>query len=308
MRLLRAAFHGVRGVPDGALLFGDPATGATFDVAAITGPAASGKTRALEAILAAKEVLAPYGAPQAGAAWLRPGEARAKVELDWVLDEEERGAAGVSAPVAHAEALFAAGACRREIDDGVASVLERYEHDPRWGKIEYLPARRALVPLGAAHGLSAAEQRMLRAGADPRKYAFVPRFVAELSRDPAGQQRFAALLAALSPTARYAPAADPLRAFTSRGGPPVLAHELSSSEADAVLVAATACLLHLERSVVLVDGPERNVPEASVADWALALRAASGGDEPGRGPQLVLATSSPVVLSRLDPRAIASLG
>jgi hypothetical protein len=308
VRLLRATFLGVRGLPDLTWQLGDQATSTPFDVVVVTGPAASGKTRLLEALIAAKEVLAPSGPPASGAPFVRAGERHAKVELTFVLDEAERRAAGVDEPVQRAEALFRPGACASELDEGLASVLERYEHDPRFGKVEYLPARRALPLYGPAHGLSAAEQRTLRAGSDPRKYSFVPRLLLELPNDPDASARFGALVASLAPGLVYAPSkAAPLRAFSSRGGEPVTAHELSSCEADAVLVAATATLLRLERSIVLVDAPEHTVDEAHLADWALALRGSAGGAAAGLGPQLVLATKSRELVRRMDARAVIEL-
>ena len=309
MRLLRATFLGVRGLPDLTCHFGDAATQTPFDVVAVTGPAASGKTRMLETLLAAKEVLAPYGPPASGAPFVRAGERHAKVELSFVLDETERLAAGVDEPVQHAEALFRVGACARELDDGLASVLERYEHDARFGKVEYLPARRALSTRGPAHGLSAAEQRLYRAGSDERKYSFVPRLLLALPNEPDTAARFGALVSSLAPGLAYVPGrASPLASFSSRGAEPALPHELSSSEADAVLVAATATLLRLERSIVLIDSPEHTVDEAHLASWTLALRASQGGAEAGLGPQLVLATKSRELLRRMDGRAVIELG
>jgi predicted ATPase len=46
------------------------------------------------------------------------------------------------------------------------------------------------------------------------------------------------------------------RCFSSRGGPPAAAAELSHGEADAVIFAATAALIGLDHSLVFIDRPD----------------------------------------------------
>ncbi|MBK8941587.1 MAG: hypothetical protein IPM79_29285 [Polyangiaceae bacterium] len=64
MKLSRATFLGIRGLPDVTFDLTSPDTGRPHPVVVLTGPPESGKTRALEAILAAKDVLAPTTSPQ----------------------------------------------------------------------------------------------------------------------------------------------------------------------------------------------------------------------------------------------------
>jgi hypothetical protein len=154
-------------------------------------------------------------------------------------------------------------------------VLERYAHDPAVGKFEYFPATRVLPVLPPFGGVRVTEQRILRAGSDPRKYGFVVRFLHELHGDPEQERSFAALLEALSPTVRYV-AGDPgdglPRCLASKGGERVAPDELSEGEVDAVLFAATAVAIGLSRSVVLIDRPDLFVDPAHARSLAAGLR------------------------------------
>ncbi|HVY44924.1 MAG TPA: hypothetical protein VHB21_03555, partial [Minicystis sp.] len=235
MKLLRATFLGVRGVPDATLHLGDATTGKPRDLVVVTGPPASGKTRALEAIVAAKEAVAPYGPPQPGAAWIAPSEGAAKVALVFVLDEEEQVFAGTESPMAEVDVTFYPRETRHDADEGTEAVLGRYAHDGT-GKIEYFPSTRRLPTYGPFAGLSPLEQRVLRPSKDTRKYSFVPRFLRELEDERRGAaEAFAERLAALSPTCRYEAGARSEglpRCFRSRGGRPVGPMELCDGEAD----------------------------------------------------------------------------
>jgi hypothetical protein len=306
MKLLRATFLSIRGLPDATCDFGDAHRGVPHDVVVITGPPASGKTRMLEALLAAKDVIAPYGPMISGAPWITGGASAAKIELAFVLDAEEQKRAGVTAPVVQAEALFSPRVCRGEADEGLIALLQSYEHTPRSGKVDYFPANRALVSSGSMHGLSAIEQRTLRTTRDPRKYSFVPRLLFALTWDGAygaARERFESAVASLSPTVRYLGPnpADPSVCFSSCGGPRVAPSALSGSESEAVLVAATATLLHFERSLVLIDRPEISADEGAIVAWLQAVRALAGD------LQLLVASSSPALLAAVDPQAVVTL-
>ena len=89
MKLLRATFLSIRGLPDMTCDFSRGQNDVARDVVVVTGPASSGKTRLLEALIAAKEVIAPYGAPLASEPWIRPGDDAAKIELTFQLDDDE---------------------------------------------------------------------------------------------------------------------------------------------------------------------------------------------------------------------------
>lgn len=304
MKLCRAEFLAIRGVPDVTWNLARTAAGTPVDVGVVTGGPASGKTRLLEAILTAKEIIAPYSLPVDGRPWLRPGESAAKIELTFILDaEEQRRAGGVPAMV-HTEALFTPAGCHADVDDAFASVLDRYEHAPDLGKLDYYAANRGIAPAGPMHGTSAVEQRLYRLGRDSRKYSFIPRLLRELDASPGRRDWFGKALTSLCPELAYAPSSvgDGQRCFSSRGGAPASATELSSTESEAVLFAATAALVHLDRSIVLIDRPEQSAGERSIAAWVAAAR------HLGDDTQLILASRSPALLASVDPAAVLDLG
>lgn len=305
MKLSRVTFLGIRGIADGSYDFTDVQTGLPHDVVIVTGPEASGKTRFLEAILAAKEGIAPYGPMSTGATWLPPGLGVAKIMLSFWLEEEERQYVGTNREVVDAEAQFLPDRIRRDADEGTVALLRRYEHGRAAGKIEYFPASRRLSPLGPFHGTSALEQRLHRASKDPMKYGFVVRFLRDLDQDAAKEKEFAALLERLSPSVRYVMRASREglpRCFSSRGGPPVHAAELSDSEAQAVLLAATAVNVGLSRSLVLVDRPELFAGAGSAPRLLEGLRAL------GEGNQLLLASSSAEMIAAVPRDNVVRLG
>ncbi|MFO0611587.1 MAG: hypothetical protein U0414_03295 [Polyangiaceae bacterium] len=308
MKLGRATFLGVRGVADATHEFIHPTTGVPHSVVVFTGPPASGKTRVLEAILAGKEGAAPYATPVAPERWQRtPGDA-AKIILLWWLSEDERRAAGVDDTWATTEVIFASEGLRVDADDGVLALLERYEHRADHGKLEYFPANRQLLPYGAAHGLGAAEQRLYRASKDERKYSFVPRFLGTLRQDARRAVAFAERLALLAPTLRFDPerGREAWHVLESSGagsnGNTRDVTELSASEIDAVIFAATAVNIELASSILLVDRPELHAHPMHAAGLLAGL-AALGPDN-----QLILSTSSPEILGAVDPSAIRGLG
>lgn len=294
MKIQRAAFRGVRGLPDLTLDFGDPRTGGAHPLVALAGPSASGKTRILEALVAAKEAVREYGVPVAGAPWAGATGA-GKVAVSFHLDPDERDFAGTASQTIDAEVIFRDDRVDCEADDGLRAVLGRYSHNPKYGKVEYFPAERRIPTFPPFPGLGPAEQRLLRPGKEPRKYGFVLPFLRTLDTDAPRRARFAAALAALSPSCRYV--ADTSgeaipRCFSSRGGEPLTAAQLSHGEADAVVIAATATLIGLDRSLVLIDRPDLHVDDAARLlsglaavgqdnQWILAVRPGLGLDSLG---------------------------
>ncbi len=305
MKIARVSFLGIRGLVDATHELGNPSTGEPHALVVVTGPAASGKTRFLEAIVVGKEVAAPYGGLVSSEGWLRGPEEAAKITIDWSLSAQERSFAGLEGPTATTEALFYGDATRAEIDEGVQTLLERYEHDHAKGKLEYFPSNRHIPRYGGGHGLEAIHQRLLRPTNDERKYSFVPRLVDALRRDPARAEYFSTLLGYLSSTVKLSAVADPsepLATFTSIDGFLAQAHELSSSESDAILFAATATLLCLSSSVILVDRPELHVHPEAATRFVQALCSL------GRDNQVIVATTSHEILASVDPSQIVRLG
>jgi hypothetical protein len=304
MKLVRATFLAISGLPDITCEFADPQTGGPRDVVVLTGPPHSGKTRAMEAILFAKEVLGSYvSAPEDGEGWIREGADTAKIELTFAIDAYEQSCYGIEAEV-FAEALLAPDSCAAEVDEGLVALLADYEHGSRTGKLEYFAATRALPP-HASGGFKEEDQARHRTSSGPNKYAFIKSWLASLGKDAGAARRFQHHLERLCPRLSYRPSsgADPTRCILrARDGALATPSELSSTEADAVLFAATAALVWFERSILFVDRPELSADEATFSAWLAAARGLA------EDAQLIFASSSPAVIASVDPAAVLRLG
>ena len=299
MRIGRVSSQGIRGVPDGTWDLSDARTGAPHRLVVVSGASASGKTRFLEAIFAAKELVAPYAAVPNPTGWIRSGETSAKVTIRWHLDDLEAAHGGLSERTALTESTFAPGASDPD-EEGIVAVLRRYEHGHASGKLEYFPATRSIPLHGVGVGLSAFEQKTLRPTSDPRKYASVVRVLRELAAGGEQASFFAHLLGQLSPTCRFEASTSievTPRCFRGKDGARSLL-ELSASEVDAVLLAATATLIGLSYSVVLIDRPELH------ADPTFVPKLLEGLLSLGREPQIIVATSSAEVIHAATSRGV----
>ena len=321
MKIATLSLDGLRGLPDRTFSFADASTGAPRDLVVVTGPSGSGKTSLLEAIVAAKEDVGPYGFPPSTEGLVRPGAAAAKVSVGWWLNEEERRAAGAGGEVVSSESIFLAGGglspARADHDPGLQTILERYDHDDAHGKVEYFRADRTLsADLTGAGALRASEQRRLRLSPDTRKYAAIPRFLLDLvAEGPDGAARlgrFERLFADLCPGRSFAGArrVGEIRTLLfqgRRGSPDPSADEvplarLSRSEQQAALFAATAAMIGLSRSIVLVDEPELHLG----SDRAAAFVGALG--RLGEDNQIIVATGSREIIASAPPAAVLHLG
>jgi hypothetical protein len=272
--------------------------GGAAPLVVVTGPPVSGKTRLLEVLVAAKELIAPYGVPATGRPWVRPGSASAKVTIHWELGEGDRTWSGKEASHATTESIFRHTGGPPPEDPDMVSLLRRYEHDAITGKLDYFPATRALVEHGPPQGTSAMEQRMVRLGKDPRKYSFIGKFLREIADDAASRQRFAAALERLRPTARFRTTASGDGVFEDAEGDHRQLLELSSSERDAVIFAATATLIDASHSVLLIDRPELHVDRAHLTAFVDGLMKLAPD------VQLILASGAPEVARELGGVAI----
>lgn len=258
MKIQRATFIGVSGVPDITIDLTQGATGAPHSLVVISGPGGAGKTRMIEALMAAKEAIRPYGPLAPGAPWIRSGNA-AKIRVGFYLDEAEREFAGTTASTLDGEVIFYPDRVSAESDEGLKAVLGRYSHGQGHGKVDYFPAERRVPMFPPFAGFGSGEQRLARLTKDPRKYGFVLPFLRSLDHDEARRERFSAALASLSRTCRYVrdPGGEAIaRCFSSHGAEPVHAGRLSHAEADAVVFAATAAAIALDHSLVFVDRPD----------------------------------------------------
>jgi hypothetical protein len=321
VKLTHLFVDGFRGLPDRRFSFVDRKSNAPLDRVVITGPSASGKTSALAAILAAKEDIAPYGFAPSPARLVRHDARAAKVTVGWWLDDEERGLAGTTSYHVESESIF-----RREPskelpthDAGLASVLDRYTHDAErpTGKLDYFADNRSLdAGIVSASEPRVFDQRRLRLGNDARKYAAIPRYLLDLCAGygdaydangavvASGIDRFRALFAQLCRT----------KSFVGRrsiGGRPALIfgdahrevelHELSKGEQQAVLFAATAQMIGLHRSVILVDSPELYLGSSDVVPFVEAL------ERLGHDNQFVFATGSRELVAATPAHAVIHL-
>ena len=272
MKIQRATFIGVRGVPDVSLDLTDNRTGEPRTLVVVTGASGSGKTRMIDALIAAKEAIRPYGALAAGAPWIGATGA-AKIRVTFYLDEAERDFAGTTSHPLEAEVIFLPDRTNAESDDGLRAVLGRYAHNPAYGKVDYFPAERRIPLFPPFPGTGSAEQRVVRLSKDQRKYGFILPFLRTLGQDTVQRDRFAASLAALSPGCRYIP--DPSgdvipRCFSSYGAAPATVAQLSHGEADAVIFAATATAIGLDHSLVFVDRPDLYTDDLNLLVTGLA--------------------------------------
>ena len=131
----------------------------------------------------------------------------------------------------------------------------------------------------------------------------MPGYPAQIASGNAARARFEAALTRLSPALQFVGATsdEPTGAFSSRGQKAVGIDDLAQSEQDAVIFAASAALVRLERSIWLLDRPESSTDERSAGGFVTAL--ASLADD----LQLVVASSSPNVLAAVEAAAVLHL-
>jgi hypothetical protein len=292
MKISTISTRGIAGLRDLDVDLRGGAGAAPPSLFLVTGPAASGKTRLLEAVVATFEAVSPYEGMVRALDWVPDASAAGRIELGLWLDGPDSSLVGSTTSIA---VRFDSGRMVIEAASGVSKLLARYDHEDATAKREYFPETRQLWCDSPADGLGALEQSLLRGSKGPRKYSFVPRFLASLPDDPVRCERFAAAIPRLAPGLEYLPSRRE-HCFSSRGGAPVPPAGLSSSEADAVLICATALMIGLSHSLVLLDRPELYVPPERIVAWTEAL-ATLGTDN-----QWLIATSSPELLHSV-PRA-----
>lgn len=287
MKLASMSTLHVAGLADGRFDFtrgGKPAS-----LVVIGGPPGSGKTALLEAIAATKEKIAPYGASP-GREIIARDHARAKVTIDWWLDEGELAIAGGEA-LRPSEALFGSVEPAGETawDDGLHMVLGRWSTDRP--KVEYLHHPRAILPTSVIASASVSSRNRL--GRHNAKFDGMVATILGWTDNRDKLEAFHRAFGFLCSSKRFAGivvrGSARLLGFASTTKPDqpwVSLDELSASEHQAALFAATFTVLDLERSVVLIDVPEAALPSDKVVDFVGALTTL------GEDNQLIVATSS----------------
>ncbi len=311
MRIRSVSVDGFRGLPDRELRLIDDRSGGAARIVAITGTASTGKTSVLEAIVAAKELLGPYGPAPATSEVVRHDASAAKVRIDWELSGPERDQYGISTPVVPSEAIFGEHVARPEPDAALAALLSSYDPSPASGKVEYFHASRRL-PIGSGVDLTKSAgdvlDRLTRLARDDRKYGGLTRFIVEAglgldveaggAAKPPGRikQAFEALCGTKRVAGLYRADGMVLPGFVDPTGKvPFGLGELSDSELDVLLIATTFVRAGLVGNtagcVVLLDTPEKHLGDKDAAGLVRGLHML------GQENQLIVATRAAAVCS-----------
>ncbi len=309
MKIARVTTSGVRGLPDRTFELTDPASGRPLDLVLITGAGGSGKTSFLDAIAAAKEDVAPYGPRRSPAPYVRKGAAAAKIRIDWWLTDDERTRLAADRPELTSESILAPSIPPSMAHDArLVALLSAYDHTPETPKIEYFHEHRTICR-GAtgSSALGPADQRGLRLGKELFKYAALPRFLVELYLDGGPpiaefEARYAALHQARKPGGLRKTHAGREVFFVGADGTEVGIEDLSASEQQAVLFAATAQFIGLARSILLVDAPELHVEGGAVLPFVAGL------GHLGVDNQIIVATGSRELVRETRAQAVLRLG
>lgn len=326
MKLVRLALENYRGVPDGEHVFTHPVTGAALDTVHVAGPASSGKTSFLEAIVALKESVGAYGPPPDQARLLRKGASAGRIRGTFRLTAEEAMIAEVEERDVEATLELGGDAPPSLSEPGLRALFERYSHDPATGKLEYFPANRRLATRGGDPVPSLLREASMRPSAHPDKYGFLESALIDLAlsdgmktleeatakgillrsdaRDSLTPYRrdFAALCPNLRLLGVEARALGPALVFVRRDGVRLALDELSDSEKQAFLFAVTFRRIGLSRSIVLLDQPELYLHADAQLRFTRAL-AGLGADN-----QIFFATGSSEVTRTAASHEIIKLG
>ena len=298
MKLRSVQTSGVLGLPDGIYDFWDGEKPHALVV--ITGKEATGKTRLLEVIAAAREVLSPETEDFDQESFVRAGSRSAKALLCFFLSEQEQALIGAESRDVQAEVIFGADpavAAPDQTDPGLLYLIEHYEHSATVSKLEYFAENRRLDVGGGEMSLEPETQQAFRTSKSPRKYAFVPTFLDSLrTGNEQRAARFARALEVLRTTCSFDLGS---RKLYSRNLAVRSLLELSSGEADAVLIAATASLVVLSNSILLIDRPE--LYRQDTKDFVAGLQ------QLGDDNQILVATTSAEMSAKDPSRCLVKL-
>lgn len=318
MKIRKVHTDGFRGLRDREYQLFDPRTDAVFDLVLVTGPRACGKTSFLEAILAGKERVAPYGSTPSATACLRRDAASAKVRIDWQLSRAEQERFGAATTSLQSEAMFGATVFPAPpTDPTLSALLGDYAVEPEQGKVEYFHASRRL-PLGAQLDLSEApgsdSDKMSRLRADDTKYSGIVRFLVEagmgldVDREgkPKAPGRVSRAFEALCPTKKIAGlyrAEDKMMpGFVDVERRTYGLAQLSDSELESLLFAGAFVRQGIAGSVVLIDTPEKHLGDADTRVFVERLLGLAADN------QLIVATQSAALLASVRPEQVLRLG
>lgn len=286
MRLARLVTSGVDRMEDRTYDFSGPA-GVPSDLVVVTGGPGSGKTSLIELIAAVKEDAGAYGNAPYLPDWRDPTQEAAKIVATWWLDEREVAEVGGTAHRVHETIIDPSAAPEVDIDldDGLQRVLARLEADAP--KVElFHAARRLPLPMAIVGTGPLASERHHRLQSADEKYGMLHAWLVELALglheanglpNVAGSLaiRFDDLIRELTGTIVFAGVTrgtSPTPMFRRNDGRPRTLYELSHAEQQSVIYAVTCLRSRLERSVVLLDGPELLTTTARAAEIVAILR------------------------------------
>jgi hypothetical protein len=260
------------GLPDRGFAFADRAGAARTVV--VRGSSGSGKTSLVSAIVAAKELIAPYSR-RPNLRERSKGSSRPPVlETAWELDAVERESTGTEGAVETTVSVQESE--RPSLQPAALSQLMRaYSHDPAQGKVDFFPEHRALgsPPSRPDRERTETEERFLRLTDDPSKYRSLWTYFRKLAVRGAVEQesklRREGALFADEAGSGLAPLANALSKLTDtvtligqenesllfqdRAGRRFGPSGLSASAADALLFAGSLLMVGHQRSVILID-------------------------------------------------------
>ncbi len=325
MKLLSLTLTNVGGAPNGSYPLTRPGD-APLDLVYVTGPASSGKTAFLEAIVALKESVGAYGAPPNAAKLLRRGARTGRIEGTWLLSAAEMTRAETKQATWTTALDLGSEGVPPFADPALREIFGGYSDDPERGKLEYFPSNRRLAERHSTKPPSLDAEAELRPSSDPGKYAFLEAALVDLAlsdglaaveqamargillrsdqRDSLAPYRKD--IAELAPSIRLVgvdtSGREPLLLFERRDGAQLHLHELSDSEKQAVLFAVTFRRIGLSHSIVLVDQPELYLHPDLQTRFVHAL------GRLGVDNQIFLATGSPEVMRTAAPHEVVHLG
>jgi hypothetical protein len=307
MRIVDLAVEGIGGLPDGTYSFAG-SSGVPADVTLVAGEAGSGKTRLLEAIIAAKESVGSWGSGARFGTLKRSNASRAAIVARWILSPSECDEGRLTTTeFTTTSTIDEKGNTPTDSPIGLKRVFQAHD-EAGLARFGYLHGERGWPSYEVPEA-----QAFTMLAADNRKFGhLLPKTFDLLAEDQESAARTAAegglslpgarshltdLREALRPfLSRHALASfarhggDRELVFQTRRGDSIPGSALSGSERHALLVALDTILNHRRSGLMLVDEPELHRHPLEHVPFFDAYR------ELLRGTQIIAATSSPSLL------------
>jgi hypothetical protein len=305
MRLLKIETDNVLGLADGSYAFTKRAHDALAGATVITGPSGAGKTSLLTAIAFGREALAGYGPPEKPERLLRFGASKGSLRIAFELDETEVALAEVEERTVELTISLAADAAPPTVSKSLRKLFGRFGDKAALGALEYFPDNRTLDPVGARTALE--QEKRLRPGRARQKYSglvpWLQSLAAKSAAEPNALASFRAALEQLAPGLELIglDAQEVPELLFALGGSSMPIGRLSTSQAQAVLIAGTLVRFGLETGLVLIDQPELHLGSEAQARFVRGLALVA------RDAQLIIATGSSSVVAAVQSSQLLQL-